>query len=293
VTIARLDSTTGAGLLNVPSEHDEPMMRVQNEIDFDVVLGQAEAELAVGVYAEALPPVAYLPCCGALRHAPALLACGVDRLFAVDLSLASLVAGLVRNVSSGDHHRLSVYHADVREAQGVLPDGGVQFIFLGGNALGDVADVDEHLQLIEALSGALAPGGVLVFDYAGDRCASESDDAVTQWPEIFRADGDDVAVLERGARTMDPDSATAMSMLQSACEVDDAHTDEHLVKPRTYRKLIVRDDVLVEQFADAGLELVNVGRVVDLSRYHRERVRDIGDLGTLGTPNCYYRATKL
>jgi SAM-dependent methyltransferase len=272
VTVGRLDSKTDAGLLNVVGEHYEPMARVRGEIDFDLVLGQAEVELAVEVYAEALPPVAYLPCCGALRHAPALLACGVDRLFAVDLSLASLVAGLARNVSSDDHHRLSVYHADVREARGVLPDGGVQFIFLGGNALGHVTDIDGHLQFIEALSGALAPGGVLVFDYAGDRHAPEPDDAMTQWPEI---------------------SATAMSVLQIACEVDDAHAGEHLAKPHTYRKLIVPDDVLVEQFAGAGLDLVNVGRVVDLSRYHRERVRDIGDLGILGTPNCYFRATKL
>jgi hypothetical protein len=269
------------------------MMRVQGEIDFDLALGQAEVELAVGVYAEALPPVAYLPCCGALRHAPALLACGVDRLFAVDLSLASLVAGLARNVSSGDHHRLSVYHADVREARGVLPAGGVQFIFLGGNSLGDVADIGGHLLLIEALGGALAPGGVVVFDYAGDRYAPEPDDAVAQWPVIFRADGADVALLDRRARTMGPDSGTAMSVSQSACDVDDAHTGEHLVKPHAYRKLTVPDDVLVEQFAGAGLDLVNVGRVVDLSHYHRERVRDIGDLGMLGTPNCYYRATKL
>jgi SAM-dependent methyltransferase len=289
VTSARLDSKTDAGVVNVV----EPMMRVQGEIDFDLVLAQAEVELAVAVYAEALPPVAYLPCCGALRHAPALLACGVDRLFAVDLSLASLVAGLARNVSSDDHHRLSVYHADVHEARGVLPDGGVRFIFLGGNSLGDVTDIDEHLQFVEALGGALAPGGVLVFDYAGDRYAPERDDAVTQWPEIFRADGADVAVLDRRAQTTGRDSRTAMSVLQIACEVDDAHTGEHLAEPHAYRKLIVPDDVLVEQFAGAGLDLVNVGRVVDLSRYHRERVRDTRDLGMLGTPNCYYRATKL
>lgn len=269
-------------------------MRVHSEIDFDLALGQAEVELALEVYAEALPPVAYLPRCGALRHAPALLACGLDRLFAVDMSLASLVAGLARNVSSVDHHRLSVYHADVREARGVLPDGGVQFIFLGGNSLGDVTDIGGHLQLIEALGGALAPGGVLVFDYAGDRHAPEPPaHAVAQWPETFRADGADVAVLDRRARTMGSDSGTAMSVSQSACEVDDAHTGEHLVKPHAHRRLTVPDDVLVEQFAGAGLELVNVGRVVDLSRNHRERVRDIGDLGMLGTPNCYYRATKL
>jgi hypothetical protein len=289
VNVARLDSKTDARLLNVVGEHYEPMARVRGEIDFDLVLGQAEVELAVEVYAEALPPVAYLPCCGALRHAPALLACGVDRIFAVDLSLASLVAGLARNVSSGDRHRLSVYHADVREGRGVLPDGGVQFIFLGGNSLGEVTDIEGHLQF-EVLSGALAPGGVLVFDYAGDRYAPEPDDAV-QWPEIVRADGADL--LDRRARTMGPDSATAMSTFQIACEVNDARTGEHLATPRTYRTLIVSDDVLAEQFASAGLDLVNVGRVVELSRYHRERVRDSGDLGTLGTPNCYYRATRL
>lgn len=173
----------------------------------------------------------------------------------------------------------------------MLPDGGVQFIFLGGNSLGEVTDIEGHLQFIEALSGALAPGGVLVFDYAGDRCAPEPDDAVTQWPEIVRADGADV--LDRRARTMGPDSATAMSTFQIACEVNDAQTGEHLAEPHTYRTLIVPDDVLAEQFASAGLDLVNAGRVVELSRYHRECVRDRGDLGMLGTPNCFYRATKL
>jgi len=55
----------------------------------------------------------------------------------------------------------------------------------------------------------------------------------------------------------------------------------------------VPDRVLTEQFAGAGLHLVNVGRVVDLSPYHHDRVRDVADLGMLGTPNCYYRATRL
>ena len=50
----------------------------------------AEVEAAALVYGRPMAPVAYLPCCGTLRHVPALLERGVERLVAVDLSLASL-----------------------------------------------------------------------------------------------------------------------------------------------------------------------------------------------------------
>lgn len=293
MTILQLDSPTDDRLLKAVSQHYEPMMRVHGEINFDLGLGRAEVQLAAAVYGHTLPAVAYLPCCGALRHVPALLASGIELLFAVDLSFGSLSAGLARNVSGDDLGKLTVCHADIRQAREILPDEGVRFIFLGGNSMGDVTDVDGHLEFIAALADVLSPGGVMVFDYAGDRYAPKPDDAVTEWPETFHADGVDVAVIDRRARSMTPVAGTAMQILRITCQVTDAATGEDHVPEHAYSKLIVPDRVLTEQFAGAGLHLVNVGRVVDLSPYHHDRVRDVADLGMLGTPNCYYRATRL
>jgi len=292
MTILRLDTQTDSDVLDVVSRHYEPMMRVHGEINFDVDLGEADVTVAATVYGARLPSVVYLPCCGALRHAPALLARGVERLVAVDLSLESLTAGMARNLSGADHEMLTVCQADLRRAHDVLPEDGVELIFLGGNSIGDVTNVEGHLQFIAALADALAPGGTLVFDYAGDRYAPEPGAAVTEWPEIFHADGVDVAVIDRRSRRQTRVPGTAMHVLQITCEVIDPETGEVYVAKHSYSKLMVPDAVLVEQFAAAGLALVNVGRVVEMSRYHRERVRDVGDLGMLGAPNCFYRATR-
>ena len=35
-----------------------------------------------------------------------------------------------------------------------------------------------------------------------------------------------------------------------------------------------------------------ITRTSDLSPYHRERIRRVGDLGMLGEPDCFYRAVK-
>jgi hypothetical protein len=112
---------------------------------------------AAGPAGRTLPAVAYLPCCGALRHVPALLASGIERLFAVDLSCGSLSAGLAPNVSGDDLARLTVCHADIRHAREILPDDGVRFIFLGATSMGDVTAVDGHLEFIAALADVLSP----------------------------------------------------------------------------------------------------------------------------------------
>ena len=138
-----------------------------------------------------MAPVAYLPCCGTLRHVPALLERGVERLVAVDLSLASLT----------------------------------------------------------------------------DR-------------------------VDTRTRRSNPVPGTAMSILRFTSEIRNAQTGELIVEAHGYDKLVVPDALLAEQFADAGLELANTGRVADLSPYHRERIRRAGDLGMLGEPDCFYRAVK-
>jgi hypothetical protein len=71
----------------------------------------------------------------------------------------------------------------------LLPDGGVPFAFLGGNSLGDITDVAGHIAFIRSLTAARAPGGVLVFDYVGDRYSPSSENGVTRWPEIYPGDG--------------------------------------------------------------------------------------------------------
>lgn len=282
-------------LLNlVRSHYSEPLMRLQGEIHFDAALSRAEVEVAGRVYGQLMPELAYLPCCGTLRHVLPLLERGVTQLVAVDLSLASLRAGLMRNVPEELRDKVAVYHGDVRFVGEFLSgDGGGQFAFLGGNSLGDITDIEGHAEFIRSLAAALAPGGVLVFDYVGDRYASDVEDRVTEWPEVYDDDGGDIAVIDRRTRRVGPVPGTAMSILHRTSEVRDAHTGEPVVEAHAYDKLIVPDALLGQQFAEAGLELTNVGSVADLSPYHRERIRRRGDLGMLGEPNCFYRAVKM
>ena len=287
-----IDGRSEPELLRMVRGHydSEPLMRLEGEIHFDAALSWAEVEAAALVYGRPMAPVAYLPCCGTLRHVPALLERGVERLVAVDLSLASLRAGLMRNAPDVPADRLSVYHADVRRPDAFLPGGGVPFIFLGGNSLGDVTSVEGHAEFIRSLAAALAPGGVLVFDYVGDRYAPGTQDTVTEWPETYLSDTGDIAVIDTRTRRSNPVPGTAMSILRFTSEIRNAQTGELIVEAHGYDKLVVPDALLAEQFADAGLELANAGRVADLSPYHRERIRRAGDLGMLGEPDCFYRA---
>jgi hypothetical protein len=282
-------------LLHMVRRHydNNTLMRLEGEIHFDAALSRAEVEVAGLVYGRPMPRVVYLPCGGTLRHALPLLELGVEHLIAVDLSLVSLTAGLMRNVPEVLRDKLSVYHADVRSVGEFLPGDGVQFAFLGGNSLGDITDIEGHAEFIKSLAGALAPDGVLVFDYVGDRYAPGAEDGATEWPEVYHGDTGDIAVVDRRTRRVSPVAGTAMSILHRTSEVRDAQTGEPVVEAHAYDKLIVPDAVLVEQFAHAGLELTNVGRVADLSAYHRDRIRRQGDLGMLGEPDCFYRAVTL
>lgn len=289
-----IDGGTDSDLLRTVRSHydNESLMRLQGEIHFDAALSQAEVEVAARVYGRPLPYRAYLPCCGTLRHALPLLERGVERLVAVDLSLPSLLAGLTRNVPESLRNKLAVYHADVRRGGEFLPEGGVPFAFLGGNSLGDITDAQGHQQFITSLAVALAPGGggVLVFDYVGDRYCPDAEDAVAEWPEVYHGDGGDIAVVDRRTRSISPVPGTAMSVLHVTSEVRDALTGKPIVEAHAYDKLIVPDDLLERQFAEAGLELTNVGGVADLSPYHRDRIHRVNDLGMLGEPDCFYRA---
>jgi hypothetical protein len=292
------DGQTDPELLHMVRRHydNETLMRLQGEIHFDAALSRAEVEVAARVYGQPLPQRAYLPCAGTLRHALPLLERGVEHLVAVDLSLASLTVGLLRNVPEALRDRLSVYHGDVRFVGEFLPDDGVQFAFLGGNSLGDITDIEGHAKFITSLAAALASGGVLVFDYVGDRYAPGAEDGATEWPEIYRSDAGDIAVIDRRTRWVrwvSPIPGTAMSILHRTSEVRDAQTGEPVVEAHAYSKLIVPDALLAQQFAEAGLELTNVGGVADLSPYHRERIRRRNDLGMLGESDCFYRAATI
>lgn len=177
----------------------------------------------------------------------------------MDLSLASLTAGLVRNTPDVPADRLSVYPADVRGLDAFLPEGGVPFIFLGGNSLGDITNVEGHAEFIRSLAAALAPDGVLVFDYVGDRYATGTQDVVTEWPETYLSDTGDIAVIDTRTRRNSPVPGTAMSILHFTSKIRNAQTGELIVEVHDYDKLIVPDTLLVEQFADAGLEFSGLG----------------------------------
>lgn len=288
------DGRTDPELLHMVGRHYDngTLMRLQGEIHFDAALSRAEVELAARVYGRPMPQRAYLPCCDTLRHVLPLLELGVEHLIAVDLSLASLRAGLVHNVPEALRDQLCVYQADVRVVGQYLPDEGVQFVFLGGNSLGDITGSEGHAEFIKSLAAVLAPGGVLVFDYVGDRYGPGGEDGVTEWPEVYHGDAGDIAVIDRRTRRVSPVPGTAMSILHRTSEVCSAHTGEPVVEAHAYSKLIVPEDLLAQQFGEAGLELTNLGRVADLSPYHRERIRRRGDLGMLGEPDCFYRAVK-
>jgi hypothetical protein len=134
---------------------------------------------------------------------------------------------------------------------------------------------------------------VLVFDYVSDRYTPGAEDGATEWPEVYHGDAGDIAVVDRRTRRVSPVPGTAMSILHRTSEVRDAQTGELVVEAHAYEKLMVPDTLLAQQFAEAGLKLTNVGRVADLSSYHRERIRRKGDLGMLGEPDCFYRAVNI
>jgi hypothetical protein len=103
----------------------------------------------------------------------------------------------------------------------------------------------------------------------GDRYAPGAEDGTTERSEIYCGDAGNIAVIDRRARWVSPVPGTAMSILHRTSKVLDAQTGEPVVEAHAYRKLIVPDALFAQQFAEAGLELTNVGGVADLSPYHR------------------------
>ncbi|CAL9503852.1 hypothetical protein [Streptomyces sp. enrichment culture] len=288
-------TATEAELVEMVRAHydNEPMLRLAGEIHFDAGLSRAEVRAAARVYGEPLPDLVYLPCAGTLRHAAPLLAEGVRRVIAVDLSGPSLTAGLGRNVPAGLHRRVTVYQGDVRDAGQVLPEGGVRLAFLGGNSLGDITTTEGHRQCVRALARSLSPGGVLVFDYVSDRYLPVGTGPTTsEWPQVWHGPEGDVDVVDRRTRTCRPLGTSGMALPSIRCDILDRHGRRPLAPPHAYSKLIVPDALLKEQFAEAGLELTNAGPVADWSPYHRDRIDQVGDLGMMGEPDCWYRAVR-
>lgn len=273
---------------------NEPLMRLAGEIHFDTELSRAEVEAAAHVYGGPLPPVVYLPCCGTLRHVgPLLDETRAQHVIGVDLSQGSLAVGVERNLPAGLRQQVTAYLGDVRAARAVLPPGGVEFALLAGNSLGDVADPGGHLDFLKAMADALAPGGVLVFDYVADRYTlHDGATETTQWPETWRGEDGDVEAVDRRRRRVEVLPGTGMAVLHFTCEVVEAATGRLVVPAHSYRKLVVPDDLLTQQFRQAGLTLTNMGPVTDFSPYHRHRIATAGDLGMLGEPACLYRAVK-
>jgi hypothetical protein len=70
-----IDGRSEPELLRMVRGHydSEPLMRLEGEIHFDAALSRAEVEAAALVYGRPMASAAYLPCCGTLRHVPALL----------------------------------------------------------------------------------------------------------------------------------------------------------------------------------------------------------------------------
>ncbi|MGK9461729.1 class I SAM-dependent methyltransferase [Streptomyces sp. G6] len=286
---------TEAELTDMVRAHydSEPMLRLAGEIHFDAGLSRAEVRAAARVFGEPLPDLVYLPCAGTLRHAPPLLAEGARHVVAVDLSGPSLTAGLGRNVPAGLRGHVTAYHGDVRDAGQVLPEGGVRLAFLGGNSLGDVTAPEGHRQFLHALARSLTPGGVLVFDYVSDRyLPAGSGPTTSEWPQVWHGPEGDVDVVDRRTRTCRPLGTSGMALLRIRCDILGLHDGRPLAPPHTYCKLIVPDPLLREQFAEAGLELTHAGPVADWSGYHRDRIDQVGDLGMMGEPDCWYRAVR-
>ncbi|MFC7896806.1 class I SAM-dependent methyltransferase [Streptomyces sp. NPDC057381] len=288
-------TATEAELTGMVRAHydSEPMLRLAGEIHFDDELSRAEVRAAARVFGEPLPELVYLPCAGTLRHAAPLLAEGVRQVVAVDLSEPSLAAGLGRNVPAGLRGHVTAYRGDVRDAGQVLPEDGASLAFLGGNSLGDVTTPAGHRQFLHALARSLAPGGVLVLDYVSDRyLPAGTGPSTSEWPQVWHGPEGDVDVVDRRTRTCRPLGTTGMALLRIRCDILELPSRRPLVPAHVYNKLIVPDPLLTEQFAEAGLELTNAGPVADWSDYHRDRIDQVGDLGMMGEPDCWYRAVR-
>lgn len=265
-------------------------MGLEGEIYFADKLSIAEITMVERFIDGKFAPTVYLPCAGTLRHVPPLVARGVKKIVAVDLSLKSLQKGLERY---RDYQRyVEVHHADVRDTHLFVPPEGFSQVLLLGNSFGDVPDLEGHQQFIEALARSLAEEGILVFDYVGTRYNPPLGQKVESvWEDTLVTDeGEKIPVWDKRSRELE-DLGKGMGILRFSCELIHRGTGM-VLDTHNYQKLVIPDDVLEEQFRAAGLLLKNVGRVVDLSPYHRERVNTSNDLGMMGEPDCLYIAVK-
>ncbi len=145
-------------------------------------------------------------------------------------------------VAADLRQRVAVFHGDIRDAAGVLPAQGVGLAILAGNSLGDVTDPAGHEQVIGHLAAALAPGGVLVFDYVGDRYNPPAGGRMAHWPESYQGPDGDIDVIDIRSRRLSPLPGTGMALLRLTCEVRDAATGEPVLAAHSYDKLIVPDE---------------------------------------------------
>lgn len=277
---------------------NETLMSLKGEIFFDLELSKADVDMArsayQGVIHRPLPAVVYLPCSGTLRHVPALLGSGVKKVVAVDLSLKSLTSGRAFfGLSSLES--VEIYHQDIRQIETFVPPGGFDLAIMLGNSLGDATDLNSHNECIEAIARSLSDHGVVLFDYVSDRYCSGLATAPTPttstWPErLALDDGTEVKVTDKRSREYQV-VCPGIGILRFQGEV--AAESGEILTAYTYEKLVVADDILIEQFRRAGLDLRSMGSVARLSPYHRRRVDTFDDLGMLGTPNHLYLARKI
>lgn len=272
------------------------MMGLAGEIHFDLALSAAEVDMALAFHGRVrsggLPEQVYLPCCGTLRHVPRLLVAGVQHVTGVDLSGESLARGRAR-FDLTDEPRLRVHRGDIRGTGAFVPRGGFPLLLLLGNSLGDVVDPDGHRAFLAALRRSLAPGGVLVFDYVGDRYLEglgPGDTHTSEWPEVLSLSAHSERVTDRRTRTLTT-LGPGVGVLHFTCEI--IGEDGQTIHRHAYQKLCVSDDLLDLHCADAGLTLHRAGPVAALSEYHRRRDAEVGDLGMLGASDHLYWAEPL
>ncbi|MBI2600747.1 class I SAM-dependent methyltransferase [Candidatus Daviesbacteria bacterium] len=286
----------GHSLQDMVSAHydNRTLMNLEGEIHFDRYLSIDEVKVVLSSYQKftdhEMPEVVYAPCAGTLRHVSPLLERGVRRVIAVDLSHESLAVGRER-FCQGDTGQVQTYNTDIRDTDRFAQNHDIPLAFLMGNSLGDVTDSDGHLEFIEALGKPLKRGGVLVFDYMGERYNPPVGEVYdTTWPDRV-IDGDiEFDVFDRRQRWSVP-NADGTSTLHLTCEVTSIG-GELIVPKHSYDKLVVPDPILIEQFARFGMKLHCLGPLRNYSSYHDRRIREKDDLGMMGTPDHLYVAVK-
>lgn len=273
--------------------YDNPtLMSLEGEICFDDELSRAEVDVVLNTFRKftslPVPKEVYVPCAGTLRHIPALIEQGVERVVAVDLSYESLKKGFTRY--PGISAVTSIYNTDIRNYPQFL-DHRVPLVFLMGNSFGDVTNYNGHLEFIEALVKPLDRGGLLVFDYVGDRyCPPEGTVLETEWPDRITNSFGVIDVIDRRSRRYRATS-NGMGILDFTCEVIDPN-GKAIVPQHTYSKLVVPDNLLKKQFKLFDVKLYTLGPISLHPSYHSSRIKDKDDLGMMGKPDHLYVGVK-